>query len=193
MPGSRGELKWLDSSATTLSVPAAGGLTLLNGCAPGTGPSQRIGRRIKMKSCIIRMTAAADAAGAVVFQGRVKFWLIVDTQSNALAATFADVFSGTALQLANAVANLDNRDRFKVLWKRSVPLGQGGDSTQAQIEANVPLRVMTTYNAGTAGTIADIQTNALYLCAAYAQGGNTAAPTNPPRFSYTLRVRYSDD
>lgn len=192
-PGSRGELKWLDTTSTSAAVSVSGGLALLNGCAPGTGPSQRIGRRINMKSLILRFTFGAATASSTIFQGRIKIWIVADTQANATTPAFSDIFTAPAQCLANAVANLDNRDRFKVLWKKSVLLDQAGGHPAAYFDANIRLRCTTTYNAGTAGTVADIQTNALYLVAAYTQATSTVAPTNDPRLTYYARVRYSDD
>ena len=120
MPGSKGELKWVDVNQAPIGFGTASVTgVLLNGIVPGTGASQRIGRRATFKTLNIRSTWTAGIAGANVFQGRCKMWVVVDTQPNATIAVGSDIFVTTGQTAANALANLDNRDRFKVLAKKT--------------------------------------------------------------------------
>lgn len=82
MPGRRGELKYIDVNNYTTYSPA-GSINLLNGLAPGTGPSQRIGRKVKFLSMLFRGSISSGATGANVFRGMVRTLIVYDKQTNA--------------------------------------------------------------------------------------------------------------
>ena len=54
------------------------------------------------------------------------------------------------------------------------------------------ISIPTVFNAGTAGTVADISTNSMYLLTIYTQGGTIAAPTAGPGIDWYCRLRFDD-
>lgn len=183
---STGELKDLTLTSTN-RIPvnsAAFTTTLLNGCAQGTTAGTRIGRRITMKSLLIRwnIALAATTAGA----GAIRILVVYDAQANATAPAVTDI-----LDTDNFVAgmNLSNNRRFKVLC--DVILDQGVST--AGPGANCGTRYVrgdwnTEFNTGSAGTIGDIQSGSVYMLTA--QSGNliTAAPLS----TIFTRIRFQD-
>jgi len=140
---------------TTFPILAAGwNYLLLNGLQLGTGGSNRVGREIFMQKLDYSLAAS------------ITRWMIVyDRQSNG-ATPAADALTQDVLDSASP-QNFSNRDRFDILWD-----GQYDRTPeQAQIlnckdfEINLP----TYYNSGSAGTVADITSGALYL-AVWSQG-----------------------
>lgn len=208
------EKKVVDSLApwTTGAVPAAlaafpinttGSFTLLNCPAQGSDYTQRIGRRINNKSVYIRgMIVSNSAAGdtAPTSQGPqlCRMLLLVDLQPNGAVPNVTDV-----LQFATSYSqlNLNNRDRFKILTDKQIPLGQiliSTTATQAYASSNGPqqaaikkfknLNFETTFQTSNP-SISDVTTGALYLLWI----GSEAAGGGAATFNGSVRLRFSDD
>ena len=91
VPGRRGELKYVDLANNGTAMPDTGTLVLLNGLVPGTGATQRIGKKVTMKTLQCRISLGAGAAGTTPFQGMVRVMWIYDKQANAAAPTVASI------------------------------------------------------------------------------------------------------
>lgn len=168
----------IDINPTTYLVENTGTqLGLLNGCVAGSQNYNRDGRKITMKSLQIRgYIYPADSTTANA--NFVRFVIVYDKQSNGAAPTWSDVFtsqniSGTTDSGATSMLNLNNRDRFEIVRDKCWALG-GIDNTATtawgmspgQAKVNMFIRLgnrTTTFNAGTAGTVGDITTGALYF------------------------------
>jgi len=187
MPGRRGELKYLDVN-TDVAFSETGSITLLNGCAPGTGASQRIGKKIVMKSINVRLAIAANIPTGVVFQGTVRMIIFFDKQTNAAAPLVTDV-----LEAATGLSNMrmDNRERFVVLSNQILPIDQSGGNQSAFMKCYKKLNLPVIFNAGVAGTVADIQTGALYMLRICEQSGPTT-PGAVPVATLNTRIRFDD-
>lgn len=137
----RGELKALDvaidkyTDASNLedfgvlfSNPPA--IMLLNDVGVGAGFYQRVGRKIEMKSLEFKVhirpgdgasTGVTGLADGIYGGGMYRFLVIYDTQTNGVAPVISDILQcvnslGTNVVLtSNALVNLNNRERFKVL------------------------------------------------------------------------------
>ena len=94
-PGRRGELKYVDVNATQ-SFTDTGNVTLLNGIAPGTGASQRIGKKVILRNLLISCSIGSGITGANVFRGLVRIMAVYDKQTNATAPTVADILEVAA-------------------------------------------------------------------------------------------------
>lgn len=187
MPANSGELKNLDVSSTTLITAAqtTGNLLLLNGVAQGTTAVTRLGRRITMKSIYIRINnaLAATTAGA----SPLRYLVVYDKQANATAPGATDVVVADAIVNPN---NLSNSRRFVTLmdWMPEQGLGTGGPVACSHVfykKINLPVE----FNAGSAGTVGDIQTGSVYVFVWQNGGLITAAPTQ----AFYSRIRYSDN
>lgn len=182
----RDELKVIDTQVVTAPVLTAGTATLLNGVAQGTDFTDRIGRKVNIRSIHLKYYIQAYNSVDVPLGDIFRIMLVWDYQTNgALAAvtdilTTADVLSGV---------NLTNRDRFKVLYDKRHTMGAieysaaavaGGDSTpkfaQRYIKCNYPMVF-----GGTGATVGSIQTGSLILV--------TLMSTSATGFASNTRVR----
>jgi len=160
---------------------------LMNGTVPGDLINNRFGRTITMKSFHIQGEWSPGTTGNQV---SMKLALVYDAQSNGVAPAWGDIYQlasgspGSTTQALHLPRNLSNIDRFKVLWSNMYYLN--GTNTNAVMTPNrlifdkyvkIP-NLVTKYNAGTSGNIADIQTGSLYLMC-LSDSLNTASATNP--------------
>lgn len=181
-----GELKFIDNSATgTLGLAASTFATpvLLNGCVPDATATGRIGRKIVMKSLYFRYTATLQATSTL--GGNVRIILVYDKQANAAAPAITDVLLADDFRSPN---NLSNRDRFTVLADEITDVISANGNYACSGVIYKKLNMETMFNAGTAGTIADITTGSLYLLVG--QSGQIA--TAAPQLVWRSRVRFHD-
>lgn len=195
-----GELKYKDVMALTTAV-AVGNPILLNGIARGDEAFERTGRQITMKSVQIRMLVRSPTAViSSAFQSlcAVRFILFVDRQANATTPTMAQLLTDTGVgQACASNYNPEYKRRFYVLADQvvtSVPAfmtsaSLGPSCASRQITRFINTRVE--YNNGDAGTIADINTNSLYL---YVIGDRAAVGAGGDHgVQISARVTFTDD
>jgi len=182
------ELKWIDVNAAAAFNAATGvaALTLLNGCTLGSDATNRIGRKTVMKSLQLRGSVLSTAAQSARFAGRIL--IVYDSQSNGVAPTAADILqSGGAW---NSPMNLNNRERFKVLWDKIFQVdsiqGSGNDPWIVKKFKKLP-NLETIFNSGNAGAIGDIQTGSVYMLTIA-----TGEATVTPGFQFYSRIRFAD-
>jgi len=164
----REELKTIDSGTITQSpVAVAGNLVLLNGVATGTDYTNRIGRKIIMKSILMRFwllpVGTTESLGDYV-----RVMLVYDKQSNSAAPTVADILNTATYLEPN---NLNNRDRFVILKDKSVTFNPAnwaagavttGDPQTKQLKFYKRCHTETIFS-GTGATVGSIQSGSLYL------------------------------
>lgn len=190
-PSRGGELKFIDTLySPDLPLFMAGVSTfnaapsLLNGLVPGSAANQRIGRKVVMKSILLRWSFQLGVTSVSGGCGRIL--VVYDKQANAAAPTAGDVLLLDDFRSPN---NLSNRDRFVTLFDQIVgPISVQGDfETAGTLYKRINLETM--FNAGTAGTIGDITSGSVYLFAAQS-GGVT---TEQPKMRIRARIRYEDN
>lgn len=172
----------LTSSPITFNQASAN-LFLLNGVAQGTTAITRIGRRITMKSLLLKFQGylAPTTTGAAA----LRMLVIYDSQSNATAPAATDVL---LTDVFDSPMNLNNSRRFKTLCDEIVPcVGTAGPQAWA-VNRYLKLNHVTEFNNGSAGTIGDIQTGAIYALF-YQSGGLLIASPTAQLYS---RVRFDD-
>lgn len=180
---------------TPLSLPASTGVTsttqatgqIAVGIAQGTSASTRIGQKIIIKSIQVKLNATL-AAGATDTD-IVHVYLVQDTQTNGVQATYADVFD-TSGDIGSEMRNMANSNRFKILKHFTFRLNAdagvaaafGGDYQQDEcfIKCNIPIM----YNSN-AGAITEIKTNSLFLL--HGSNAGVATVTGNARLRYTDR------
>lgn len=188
VPGRRGELKYVDVTQQNTFIETGTGI-LINGLAPGTGASQRIGKKVSMKSIQLRAAIGQGATGgAAPFAGFVRTFIVYDKQANAAVPTVASILEAVS---GSSPMNMDNRERFLVLYDRQIAIDQFGGNASAQIKMFKKIALPTVFNAGTAGTVADITSGSLYIVF-ISENSFAAAATNPPVIQWYSRVRYED-
>jgi hypothetical protein len=154
---------------TASAVNTTGVLVLLNGLAPGTAINQRLGQRTHFTSGALDVNSTVTATtGTDQFS---RFLVVLDKQPNGAAFAITDVLTAVSVI---APINLSNRNRFVVYVDQKFHLNASAEpGSQKSFHCRMPAFV-TSYNTGTAGTIADITTNALYFVAI---GDNVAGVT----------------
>jgi len=184
-PSRMGELKFTDVNtvATVPTSPNFAGGILLNGLVPGSLATQRIGRKIVLKSLLMRYRG--NIATTSVGGGVVRMMIIYDKQANATAPTILDILERDDFTSPN---NLSNRDRFVTLCDHMSPaVSQNGDQSIASVVYK-PLNLETMFNDGVAGTVGDITSGSIYFF--YAQ--TSGITVTGPNFEWDFRVRYAD-
>lgn len=187
---SQAEKKYIDTVAANYVCDTTGSVTALNLCNEGTGVSQRVGRKICMKSVQVRGILKPIDGSTSSCHARVM--LVWDKQVNGVIATISEILSAAT---SNSFMNLDNRERFVVIMDKHFAMGSvdatsgvSGSPTVTSINKykKLPEGSYTIYD-GTGAGIADINTGAFYLVTI----GDTAAGDGA-LFTAACRVRYTD-
>lgn len=182
------ELKVVDTTtAGVIPVAQAGSVTLLNGVATGTDYTSRIGRKIVLKSILMRFfffdtttTSNGDNVRIIIFY---------DCQTNAAAPAVTDV-----INVADPLQpmNLNNRDRFLILKDKMITYNPGVYAANVLTGGNPVNKSWKTYKkmsketifGGTGATVGSIQSGGLFLLLI-----STNAQGN---LNYNARVRFLD-
>jgi len=208
---SQAEKNYLDTAVS--AAPANSDVTslLLNYPVPGTGPTQRVGRKICIKSVQLRIeistTVSVTGTGPSVVPGPIaRILLVWDKQVNAAAAvpTAAELFTVLNNRPALSNTNLDNRDRFAILMDKTFgtpnmvsTLGFPSQSAGALGGAHYfkkfkKLNHETIFNSGTTGDQTDIVSGGLYLVMCSNEHGSSGDSEEAVSFLGSARIRYED-
>lgn len=187
----RDELKVIDTQVVTAPLLTAGTVTLLNGVAQGTDFTDRIGRKINIKSIHMKYYIQAYNNVDVPLGDIIRVMLVWDYQTNGALAAVTDVL--TSADVLSGV-NLTNRERFKILYDKRHTMGAieytaaapvAGDTqprfAQRFIRCNYPMVF-----GGTAATVGSIQTGSLMLLTITASSATGFAANT------RVRCRFSD-
>lgn len=174
------EKKYIDNTNTTTSNGTAA-LVLLNGLSQGTTAITREGQSIKMSSIFFHGLWAINSLASTTL---ARVMLILDTQANASVPAASDILVTPSAVLSPLT--IGNGMRFKVLMDTRVSMSINGVE-QIRRKRYMKCGFHVKYNTGNAGTIADIQTNSLYML--HVSDSNV----NAPSFAYWIRVRYIDN
>lgn len=195
------ERKVNDITTATYQANTTGSFTLLALPVTGADFNQRIGRKILLKSVYIRGRVAIEAAIGLTVnstspqQGRMI--IFADLQPNGAAPAVTDLLVEAT---PSSQLNLNNRDRFKVYsdqlfafdaYLNSTTLNEARcawNRTVYNIKKYKKINLETIFNATNGGTIADINSGALYMFWI----GSVAAGTADINAILSTRVRYSD-
>lgn len=174
------EKKNLDTSSTLTGAAASqfAPLNFLNGIARGASPNERIGRRIVLKSLLVRWQAPTS-------QAPFRLLVVYDHAPNAALALITDVLTADAI---NNPMNLVNNDRFMVLHDELVNQNSSGQQCVGKFYIKLGPKgvgLQCQWNGNATGTIADITTGAILFTACSASGGTVSIP-------FISRVRYTD-
>lgn len=184
-PARMGERKFKDVNnspslalAATFTTPV-----LLNGIVPGSDAGNRIGRKVIWKTIYLRMVASL--APTSVGGAPVRVIIFYDKQANATAAAVTDLLVTDNFVSPN---NLNNRDRFVVITDQVMDPISTGDQFSVSMECFKKINLETVFNSGSAGTVGDITSGAIYIM--FAQSG--AVTTAAPGVTYYARLRFDD-
>lgn len=163
------EMKFEDTTDTVATVAATGDVlnSVLFNITQGSGESDRIGRKITVKSMYVRgnilLPAATDINNT---QDELRVIIYQDKQSNGAAAAVTDIVQNADLR---SFLNLANKNRFRILADKNYVIlapGVGGNGTTHSVGAagkhykiSLPkLNIPVEYTAST-GAITDLASN----------------------------------
>jgi hypothetical protein len=194
------ERKVQDINTGTIQANTTGTFSLL--CLPIVGAdfNQRVGRKIIMKSVFIRGYVRTEQSGTLAVANTIsqqaRMILFVDLQPNGATPATTDLLveATTASQL-----NLNYRDRFKILCDKEYvfdpyTFNTGATTSQSSVGRQIwsvkKYKKITqeTIFGTSAGTIADINSGALYM---FWIGSNPTGATDVNAV-LSSRVRYTD-
>jgi len=207
------ELKYWDEAklpSTISSVSAVSNLyltSLVSKVKPGSGESQRIGNKIRVKKIqlkgylhlpksIVTSVNFINPLSATPFYDRIKIWVVLDTQCNGAAPNVEQVIQKVTNGLfMDAPRNLQYSSRYQVLSTCSIACSgrqvnqaadgvvavMGNMSTPFEKFLNVDIPIV--YKAAT-GAIGDLTENNIFIMAVTERGESQLA--------LTVRVRYED-
>lgn len=182
-PGTSLERKNIDVTPTAWPTATLGWtITPLNLMAQGTTANQHVGRKVSMKSLLIRSKFTCTDVTRVV--------VVYDKECNGALAATADIFE---VDRIISPLNLSNSDRFIVLadvtptgiGKNAMPgyAALGGNSFFFEIYRKMSLPML--FNNTTTATITAINYGAILLCTNSEQGAVA------DELTYS-RIRYTD-
>jgi len=184
------ERKAIDTTFAFANIgSAAANITLINGCATGTDFTERIGRKILMKSLLLRAEFQPNTAVNNSIGEQVRFIVVYDMQTNGAALTTTDLLTAAA---TNAPNNLNNRDRFRILVDKyfatppatfAAGVLANGTGTSKVIKIYKRFNLETIYS-GTTAVVGSIQTGSLHV---FTLSGNQFVATE-----WVARVRFED-
>jgi len=151
------ELKAVDVSPNT-AADTGGAILLLNGIAPGTALNQRVGRQVLMTALKYHLYCNVTAATGIDQSHRLL--IVRDKQANGAALAINDVIDGGS----TSQYNLSNQARFEILMDKRYYLNASGEPGSGLVlDGTIRFNAVEQFNAGIAGTVADIATNSIYL------------------------------
>jgi hypothetical protein len=179
------ELKFNDLAAAGYNLDSTGTLTALNLIAEGTDYTNRIGRMCNMRSVAICGHAQANSTATI---NKCRVLLVWD---NAVLSALPAVTDVLAASTSSTFYNVNNQNRFTILWDKTFVVGSIVATTTwtaaVNIDVEVPLTSLTQFN-GTAAAITSVQNGAIYMVTV----GNNAAGTSAATLYAATRVRYLD-
>ncbi len=191
--GEAGEHKFKDKDVDDVVVAAGLVISELTVIPQGDSESERIGRRITIKSVhakgTIRIFSATSAAAT---NDTVHCMLVLDTQTNGAVFAATDLYETDAFK---SFRNLANSSRFRVLYTHTFVMKVPGaapsgaayiyGSDVKYININKKCNIKIEYdNSLATGVVSTVRSNNLYWVTMGAEG-NAEIKAN-------FRVRYSD-
>lgn len=180
------ELKFFDTNVDNATMAATGEVfPSVNLVAQGTGESQRIGRKLVIKSIDWKYTVSLPGGGAAA--DTVRIIIFVDKQCNGSAATVAEILASTDYQSFN---NLSNKGRFLTLCDKTFTLNRNaGQLSSSYPEVRMDGTWHKTLNLpiefdSTTGAITEIRSNNI--------GVLQIDATSQAKLDSVVRIRYVD-
>ncbi len=152
------------AAAGTSTTPT---FTLLNGSQTGDGVSNRTGISIKLERCDLRFILTNNATAVTTF---TRVMVIRDKQPNGAIFAIGDLLVATTP--VSPYSDF-NQARFVVMYDEVFALSTAGPANASRVVAPSGCNFHVVYNSGNAGTVADINTNSLYLISFSDQATNT--------------------
>lgn len=181
---------YVDLANADYKLDTTGSITLLNTVPQGAGTSERIGKKILLKSLQMRGKAFA---GTTCLTADGAYIIVYDKRPTGVLPAITDVLVAVN---SNAMNNDVNSGRFRILKRidfifigNSGTAGQSTSETAHTADFFLSLKGLPqVFKAAGTGAIGDIEEGALYLISV----GDTAAGNAAATLSSRFRLRYMD-
>jgi len=200
--GQRGpEIKYIDTIIDDVGS-SGGNVTCLNLVATGTDNTNRIGRKIDIKSVEVKGTYNYTIDTVAAANLITRWAIVLDKQPNGALATFDQIYNTAGGASPWSMRNLDYIERFDVLAQDLFCLNPqynaatAGDTSNGQansyymVDKFVKTNIGSRYD-GTASNIASLETGALLFIDL--TDSNTGGTNASQAFYATCRVRFLDE
>ena len=180
----RPETKTIYATGTT-PCDVIGTITLLNGIAQGDTGDTREGRKITLRSIQLRgVDYVTDGTGKDQMH---RFMIVQQFRPNGAFPAINDILHATT------ISSLRNRFKihdYKVLYDKTFTLNASGESGSTRFMRIYKKMFLNQYfNSQSTGTIADIQSNAIFLVAI----GSNASGATAGAMGYTVQLSFVDN
>lgn len=198
LPYVQPEVKFLDRVWTQHAVPI--GVQFCNvantwsfdtpiGLTQGAGQSDRVGKKIKLLSILIKGTVKVTTTATS--SGTVHFYIIQDRIATGTFPAVADIWSNSTLQPDQFMRNINYTKRFKIMCEKKyfLQVTEAGQSLEYPFECFLKFgrHGMTINYEGATNAITEIKGgNSLYLACGSSQN------TDDYELKFTSRIRYLD-
>lgn len=182
------EANFVDLGAASYAANTTGTITLLNTIVQGPSQNERIGKRVYLKSLLMRGFAFGGTTAVI---NDVATMIVYDKRPNGVVPAITDILTSAN---SSAFMNDNNTSRFEVLRRKDyVLIGNSTTPSTGQeaisVDEYIPLKKRPMiFNALGTGAIADIDEGALYLITV----GNNVAGTTAASVSVQFRTRFTE-
>ena len=178
------EFKTIDVALDVVS-DSTGSITLLNGLIRGTDYTNRIGRKVTLRSIEIKGQNYVTPGTGVDQNQRVL--IVHDRDPTGVLPAITDILTAVT---PVALRNLDNRTRFNILLDKRFQLNATAESMSTRLwKYYKRFYKMMDFNGNNFGDIRDITQGAIY----YVSLGNKAAGVTAGSSLANVRIRYTDN
>lgn len=186
----RTELKAVDTNTSLSAIAGNGSLQLINGIATGTDYTDRTGRKIILKSLLARIFIYPTLTTSSSYGVVTRCLIIYDSQANGANPATTDILN---VATYDAPMNLNNRDRFKILYDKYVTTPSFVNTASALTVGSPTPRIFKIFKkmnleqifGGTGSTIGSIQTGSIFVLLINSEDQKTSADAY-------FRVRFVD-
>jgi len=181
------ELKYVDTTLSTKLFDTTGSVSCLNLIAVGNDVSTRDGREVTIES--VQLLGLIEPVDSATLNHLARYMLVWDNAVNSGSiATMTDILTAAR---STGYPNLNNRDRFTILYDAKIALGALAAQFQGlcfhKIDVSERVNAVTKYS-GTTAAIGSIQNGGLLFVTI----GDVAAGFGSEGTIYA-RVRFTDN
>lgn len=201
----RQELKWFDTNASTASNPNnfTDVINLNENITTGTGPSQRVGRKITIKSIHVRGSFQGEPEA--VNDTLLRVMLVLDKQCNGVGVESDPVNHPPRLEVLQqdsilGFMDLSNIDRFQIIQDEFIKISPKNlivAENGTPFQGSTPVEFFNWYKkcnipieySSTTGAINEIKSNNIFLMIMGEYGSDAAQAME---YNIRTRIRFSD-
>ena len=181
-----GETGYVDLASASYALDTTGSVTLLATIPQGTSVSQRVGKKIMIKSIQCRGNLQNNSTATI---NDVAMMLVYDIRPTGSLPVVTDILVSASSRAFN---NDVNSARFKILKRIDMSLtgnsGAATGSTAVSCDFYLKVNKLMQFAAAGTGAIGDITVGALYLVTV----GTNAAGTTAATAVVGFRTRFND-